>query len=229
MRSIWSSGIASSARRADRRRSHAQAVDQHQRLAGVGAAQERAGRGAGTAVDRDLDAGLPLQQLRQALRAAAQDFVGLDDRQVGEQIGDRLWRPRCRHDDRIEHGRLGRRSGLRVRRNGGDGGGKYDETNARCVTYALRARWSGGWHGGGLRVAPCIPARHWLMGTARRYIGARTSRARGNAASTQDNDRAQRRPRCGRRSGASQGDTLNRGAGRSPGLALRTARAFPTA
>ncbi len=91
----------------------------------------------------------------------------------------------CRHHDRIEHGRLGRRSGLRVRRNGGDGGGKHDETDARCVTCALRARWSCGWHDVGLRVAPCIPARHWLMGTARRYIGARTSRARGNAASTE--------------------------------------------
>ena len=60
---------------------------QHQRLVGVGAAQEYAGRRARSAVGDDLHAGLALQQLGEALRAGARDFVAADDGHVGEATG----------------------------------------------------------------------------------------------------------------------------------------------
>jgi hypothetical protein len=69
MRSTWSSGIASSDVAPGTRGREPDAVDQHQRLAAVRAAQEDAGQRAGAAVHRDLDARLALHELGQALRA----------------------------------------------------------------------------------------------------------------------------------------------------------------
>ena len=80
---------------AHRDRTHTQTVDQHQRLPGIGAAQKHAGGGTRTAIDRDFNARLTLQQLRQALRAAAQDLVGTDHRDIGQQVRDRLRGTRC--------------------------------------------------------------------------------------------------------------------------------------
>jgi hypothetical protein len=89
-------------RRARRSGRDAQPVDQHQRLRRVGATQEHARRAARPAVLHDLDAGLSLQELGEALRAAAPDLFGIDDGHVGEEVGDPLGHARRGDGDAVE-------------------------------------------------------------------------------------------------------------------------------
>ena len=66
------------------------AVDEHQRLRRVRAAQEDPGHGCRSAVLDDFGAGLALQQLGEALDAGARDLVAADDGDVGEEVDARL-------------------------------------------------------------------------------------------------------------------------------------------
>ena len=77
--------------RAIARRADAQSVEQHQRVAAVGAAQEDRARRAGPAVHRDLYAWDAGEQFGEALRACARDLLGSDRGHVGDEFGKRLW------------------------------------------------------------------------------------------------------------------------------------------
>ena len=85
-----------------RRRGETNAVDQHQRLRRIRAAQEHAGHRRRSAVLDDFGAGLPLQQLGETLHAGARDLVAADDGDVGEEVHRRLQAARRRHRQRIE-------------------------------------------------------------------------------------------------------------------------------
>ena len=68
-------------------RHHAHAVDQHDRLVAVGAADEQRGLAAVTAVAGKFDAGFAGQQLRQACRTGPGNIVAGDHRHVAGQAG----------------------------------------------------------------------------------------------------------------------------------------------
>ena len=68
----------------------------------VGAAQEYAGYSARPAVLHDLDTRLAGQQLGQALRAGACNFLAADHGDVGQHVGDRLRLARGGDGNRVE-------------------------------------------------------------------------------------------------------------------------------
>ena len=99
----------------------AHAVEQHHDLVGIRAAQVDAGAGAGTAVARDLDAGLALQHVGHRAGAGARDFLGLDDGGLGDD-GVGALRRACRgDDDGVDGRRDGCGVGARERRGHGEG------------------------------------------------------------------------------------------------------------
>ena len=93
------------------RRADAQSIDEHQRLSGVRAAEKHAAGRSRPAIGDDLDTGLTLQQGSESPRASTRDFLRADDRDVGQQVGQRLLGAH-RSDD---HGRDAR---LRARKSG---------------------------------------------------------------------------------------------------------------
>ena len=92
---------------------HAQAVDQHQRLAGVGAAQEDAGGLSRPARAAELDEGLALQQLGERHGAGAVDVVARDDLDVAQRVDGPLRAARGGDDHRVERLEGERRCGRR--------------------------------------------------------------------------------------------------------------------
>src|SRR5439155_14891625 len=100
--------------RAIARRADAQAVDQHQRVPAVGAAQKDRARGAGPAVHGDLDSRHAGEQFGEALRSRARHVLGANDCYVGDETLERLWTPRCGDKNRGKGCLLGQ--GLGVRR-----------------------------------------------------------------------------------------------------------------
>ena len=66
------------------------AIDQHQRLAGLGAAQTDLRRPADAAGVGDIDAGNPAQHVGEAFGAELLDFVGVNDRDRGARLADRF-------------------------------------------------------------------------------------------------------------------------------------------
>jgi hypothetical protein len=71
------------------RRTRAHAVDQHQHVVRLGAAQEHGGELAGTALVRQRDPGAPAQQVRQVARLAALDRGAVDHLDRRQRIVDR--------------------------------------------------------------------------------------------------------------------------------------------
>ena len=121
--------------RAERRRAHLDAVDQHHHVIGVGAAHEQRRGLARSAVADDVDAGQAVQQLRQIARLQALDVLARDDGDGGERIVGFLRDAAGGDDDRLGVGRIGHRdfdgrSGLRVGRRG-TGGNDGDECLAK--------------------------------------------------------------------------------------------------
>jgi hypothetical protein len=92
-------------RRAGGRRAHPQSVDKHQRLRSVCAAHEHTAGRSGPAVGDNLDSGLALEQGGKSPRTGAGNFLRADQRDVGEQIGQRLPRARRGNEQRRD-GRL---------------------------------------------------------------------------------------------------------------------------
>ena len=134
-------------RGARRRRGEPQAIDQHQRLVAVGAAQEHAGHRTGTAVLHDLHARLALQEIGQSLRTRARDFLGSDHRDVGQHVADRLRLARgghrhggqrrgCRRIDRLREREIGGRG---CAQNRGCAGNSMCTGSGKCDGHVARA------------------------------------------------------------------------------------------
>ena len=214
-------------RRAAGRRGDAHAVDQDQRLRCVRAPQEDPRSCAGTAVARDLDPGLALQQRHEAVAAALRNLVGADDRHVGNEVDGRLGPARRRDDDRIEHrralGNLGN-LGLRGRRHrdADDQDERTGEwpsraTGSRALQSALHRMlaWVMPWeprtdidrHNAGIAMTPA--------GTGRDHRRVRGHRPCGGAACAPASGNGS--PRCGSLS-ACDARGIAHDAGRSPGL-----------
>ena len=75
---------------AERGRTHAHTVDQHQRVAGAAAADEHAGALPGSAVARQLDAAFAAQQVLDRVGAAGADALAVDDHHVGHDAAQRV-------------------------------------------------------------------------------------------------------------------------------------------
>ncbi|CAJ3867081.1 Uncharacterised protein [Burkholderia pseudomallei] len=104
------------------RRIDAHAVDQHERLRRLRAAQEKARARARPAVAHDLRAGREREQAGQIGRAAVGDVARIEERRLWNRVGEPL-RPAPRGDDDRRELRGGRRARRRCRRRpGGDGG-----------------------------------------------------------------------------------------------------------
>ncbi len=95
-------------RRSHGRRGQALAIDKHQRLLRTAAAYADGGRGADTAVGRDLQPGLGLQQAGQAGLRRALDLLAGDDADIARQNARALGYARCGDDDRVLAGGLDR-------------------------------------------------------------------------------------------------------------------------
>ncbi len=103
-----------------RRIADAHAVDQHQGLAGVGAAQADLGHGADAAGFVDVEAGDAAQDVGEAFRSEFRDLGAGDDRHRGAGLADRLLDPIGRHGD---FGQFVGASEARRRQRDGDQGG----------------------------------------------------------------------------------------------------------
>jgi len=101
MRSIWSVGISFQRCRAGGGRTDPDAIDQHQRLAGIGAAQAEAGEFAEATGAGNIHAGLAGKQFGQATGPQALDVGARQDGDRGERVIDAFGGAGGGHDDHI--------------------------------------------------------------------------------------------------------------------------------
>jgi hypothetical protein len=145
-------------------RAHPLAVDQHQRLVAVGAAQEHAAGRCRAAVHDDLDPGYASQQLGEALRAGAGDFFGADHRDVGDELRWRLRPARRRDHQRIERQcagvllRLGNTGEAGEDQRGQQVSGRERQTRHHFLRNAVRPRTAAGGRQRGENVRAKAPA-----------------------------------------------------------------------
>ncbi len=117
------------------------AVDQHQHMVGLGAAQEQRGVLAETAVVRQRHAGYLAQQLRHAARLAALDILAVDDAHRRQALGSGLGGTGGGHHLVGKADRFGQAQGRRAAQRHGCRGQENSVHALRCSVALTRATW----------------------------------------------------------------------------------------